>query len=88
MHKDTCKYLSIPPFRCNLAGHPAGPADRQTCKDSALRKHIFATVCATHLPSTLQGTLLGLLTASGAELSILQSANRVVAVGAAGKLLL
>ena len=30
----------------------------------------------------LQGTLLGLLTASGAELSILQSANRVVAAGA------
>lgn len=37
------------------------------------------------LPRTLdlQGTLLGLLNACGAELSILQSANRVVAAGKA-----
>lgn len=55
--------------------HSTGNVQAGTCIPLPCRRPMSCT-------RALQATLLGLLTACGAELSILQCANRVVAAGA------
>lgn len=76
-------YLALQTSDCLHTASCRGPA----IKIQVNLQFVCVTLPNSHAPTQsflqlLQGTLLGLLTASGAELSILQSANRVVAAGA------
>lgn len=78
-------------FHVHRTLHLSNPLELTLYLSRLIYKHTHCynvAVMLTILLSGLQDTLLGLLGACGAELSILKCANRVVAAGAQGQLCL